>query len=91
MLFHALSSPSVNQQSKDSNDRPTVVSELVAQLAETVAACELQLQELLQIGDQICQINRLIDVHWGSALAIALRKVISSLIEAFCVFLTGPI
>lgn len=33
------------------------------------------LEELLQISDQLAQITKLMDVHWASALAIALRKV----------------
>ena len=74
MLFHALNSTSLGQQ-KDDEDGVSVVSKLASQLAETVAECDLQLEEVLKIVDQIAQINKLIDLHWASALAIALRKV----------------
>jgi len=74
MLFHALNSTSLGQQ-KDDEDGVSVVSKLTSQLAETIAECDLQLEEVLKIVDQIAQINKLIDLHWASALAIALRKV----------------
>lgn len=72
MLFQALNSTSLGQQKENDG---SVVSSLTAQLAETIADCDQQLQELLRINDQIAQINKLIDVHSSSALAIALRKV----------------
>jgi hypothetical protein len=74
MLFHALNSASSGQQ-KDDEDGVSVISKLASQLAETVAECDLQLEEVLKIVDQIAQITKLIDLHWASALAIALRKV----------------
>ncbi|KIM44451.1 hypothetical protein M413DRAFT_42835, partial [Hebeloma cylindrosporum] len=74
MLFRALNSASSTQQ-KDGEDGVSVVSKLTAQLADTVAECELQLEEVLKIVDQVAQINKLIDLHWASALAIALRKL----------------
>jgi hypothetical protein len=49
--------------------------ELVGQLSQTTAECDQLLEDLLQIADQIGQITRLLDGHWASALAIALRKV----------------
>jgi hypothetical protein len=74
MLFHALNSTALGQQ-KDSEDGVSVVSRLASQLSETIEECDLQLEELLKIADQMTQINKLIDLHWASALAIALRKV----------------
>ena len=74
MLFHALNSAALAQQ-KDGEDGVSFVSQLASQLAETVAECDLQLEEVLKIVDQMAQIKKLIDLHWSSALAIALRKV----------------
>jgi len=71
MLFQALNSSSTG----GSKEEGSVVSRLATQLAETIAECEVQLELLLQISDQVCQITKLIEGHWGSALAIALRKV----------------
>lgn len=74
MLFQALNSASLGQQ-KDGEDGVSVVSRLTLQLADTVTECDKNLEQLLQISDQIAQINKLMEVHWSSALAIALRKV----------------
>ncbi|KAF4610717.1 hypothetical protein D9613_007126 [Agrocybe pediades] len=74
MLFQALNSTSLGQQ-KDGEDGVSVVSRLASQLADTIAECDQKLEEVLQITDQVAQINKLIDVHWSSALAIALRKL----------------
>jgi len=48
---------------------------LIVQLSETVAECDGVMNEILSVTDQITQINKLIELHWASALAIALRKV----------------
>ncbi|ESK90337.1 hypothetical protein Moror_13766 [Moniliophthora roreri MCA 2997] len=50
-------------------------SELVQQLADTTADLDRITEELVRQGDEIAQIEKLIDIHWGSALAIALRKL----------------
>jgi len=74
MQFHALNS-SFLQKSQKGDEDDLLVSKLTSQLAETIGDCDQRLEELLRINDQIAQINKLIDVHMGSALAIALRKV----------------
>jgi len=74
MLFQALSSTALAQQ-KDGEGGVSVVSRLTSQLSETIEECDQQLEEVLKIVDQMTQINKLIDHHWASALAIALRKV----------------
>lgn len=74
MLFQALNSTSLSQQ-KDGEDGVSVVSRLAAQLADTIGECDKNLEEVLSITDQMAQIHKLIDIHWSSALAIALRKV----------------
>lgn len=76
MLFQALNSTSLGQQ-KDGEDGVSVVSRLASQLADTIGECDRNLAEVIAINDQITQINKLIDIHWSSALAIALRKVIT--------------
>lgn len=73
MLFQALNSTSSGSQ-KDA-DGTSVVSKLTSQLAETIGECDQHLAEVINITDQIGQIHRLMDIHSGSALAIALRKV----------------
>ncbi|KAF8159404.1 hypothetical protein B0H34DRAFT_402388 [Crassisporium funariophilum] len=75
MLFHALNSSSVGHNHREADEPMLVIGRLASQLAETVAECDKQLEEVLSITDQMAQINKLIDVHWGSALAIALRKL----------------
>jgi len=74
MLFQALNSTTLGQQ-KDGEDGVSVVSRLSTQLAETVAECDQRLEEVLKLNDQTAQINKLLDIHWASALSIALRKV----------------
>ncbi|KAF7370994.1 hypothetical protein MSAN_00733600 [Mycena sanguinolenta] len=55
-----------------------LVAKLTSQLSQTTVECDQLLEELLQIADQVGQINHLLDQHWSSALAIALRKLNSS-------------
>ncbi|TEB36596.1 hypothetical protein FA13DRAFT_1726961 [Coprinellus micaceus] len=50
-------------------------TKLVVQLSETVAECDLVMEELVKLTDQITQVKKLVDHHWASALAIALRKL----------------
>lgn len=72
MLLQALHSFSgYNDREKDAE----LVAKLTSQLSQTTAECDQLLGDLLQIADQVGQITRLLDVHWASALAIALRKV----------------
>ena len=73
MLFHALNTSSVGPRKGEENE--LLVNKLTAQLAETVMDCDQRLEELIRINDQIAQINKLLDVHASSALAVALRKV----------------
>ncbi|KAF8238148.1 hypothetical protein L208DRAFT_1388134 [Tricholoma matsutake] len=65
------SSPNNSSNTKNNN----VVSQLAVQLAQTTAECDRVLEELLRIDDQLAQIERMMDMHWTSALAIALRKL----------------
>ncbi|KAJ7173670.1 hypothetical protein C8R46DRAFT_1083596 [Mycena filopes] len=75
MLLQALHSFSgYNDKEKDA----ALVAKLTGQLSQTAAECDQLLEELLQIADQVAQIQHLLDVHWSSALAIALRKLNSS-------------
>ncbi|KAJ7230657.1 hypothetical protein GGX14DRAFT_584168 [Mycena pura] len=75
MLLQALHSfSSYNDKEKDTE----VIAELTSQLSQTTAECDQLLENLLQIADQVGQITRLQDVHWASALAIALRKLMRS-------------
>lgn len=72
MLLQALHSFSAyTDKEKDAE----LVAKLTSQLSQTTADCDQLLEDLLQIADQVGQITHLLDVHWSSALAIALRKV----------------
>ncbi|KAF9006196.1 hypothetical protein BDQ17DRAFT_1408166 [Cyathus striatus] len=78
MLLQALISNSVGYSNKDGEDIMSVVSRMTVQLSEVVAECDQIVEELAKISDQLLQIQKLLDVHWGSALAIAIRKLNSS-------------
>lgn len=71
MLFQALNSSLVGTNENSG----VVIGKLASQLAETITDCDKLSEELLFISDQTAQINKLIDIHLGSAFAIALRKV----------------
>ena len=73
MLFQALNSCLTGSKLKDGDT--LVIGGLASQLADTIAECEKLSDELLSITDQMAQINKLIDIHLGSAFAVALRKV----------------
>lgn len=78
MLLQALNSFTLSpgDKHKDGDDGGVAITtKLVSQLSETTADCDRLMEELLQIADQQAQIGKLQDVHWASALAIALRKV----------------
>lgn len=74
MLFQALNSSLIGAKQKN-DDITLVIGGLASQLADTIAECEKLSEELLSISDQTAQINKLIDIHLGSAFAVALRKV----------------
>ncbi|KAJ6581028.1 hypothetical protein B0H19DRAFT_1251290 [Mycena capillaripes] len=75
MLLQALHSFSgYNDKEKDA----ALVAQLTGQLSQTTAECDQLLEDLLQIADQVGQITHLLDIHWSSALAIALRKLNTS-------------
>lgn len=78
MQLQALLSSSLSPSKEKENEEGLLTNtKLVVQLSETVAECDLVMQELLKITDQIAQVRKLLDNHWASALAIALRKVSS--------------
>ncbi|KIM90210.1 hypothetical protein PILCRDRAFT_811932 [Piloderma croceum F 1598] len=54
---------------------PNIISNLAVQLSETTAQCDRLMEELLRISDQHSQLAKVQDLHWASALAIALRKI----------------
>ncbi|TFK39754.1 hypothetical protein BDQ12DRAFT_711862 [Crucibulum laeve] len=75
MLLQALNSSSAGHSNKDGEDTLSVVSRLASQLSETTAECDQLVEDLMKISDQTAQITKMLDVHWASALAIALRKL----------------
>lgn len=77
MLLQAIGST----QSLNADDSAETTHKLVSQLSETVVACDRLTEELVKITDQLSQLKKLADIHWASALAIALRKV-----SGYCVY-----
>lgn len=75
MLMQALNSSSGGHTGGEDNGLISVNSRLTVQLSETTAECDQLVEELMNIADQTAQISKLVDNHWASALAIALRKV----------------
>lgn len=75
MQLQALLSASLSQSNAKDEDGQVASTKLTLQLSETVAECDQIMNDLLHIGDQIRQVQKLIEHHWASALAIALRKV----------------
>ncbi|KAJ6547862.1 hypothetical protein B0H10DRAFT_2130634 [Mycena sp. CBHHK59/15] len=78
MLLQALNSFSGTYTDGGKDGGVELVTKLTGQLSQTMAECDQLLEDLLQIADQIAQIMRLLDTHWASALATALRKLNSS-------------
>lgn len=87
MLLQALitSAQIPSAKDKDKVDNMDSITKLALQLSETTAECDRLSEDLLKISDQTAQINRMLDVHWASALAIALRKV-----SIWCSFFLRP-
>ncbi|KAF8347942.1 hypothetical protein F5887DRAFT_954868 [Amanita rubescens] len=79
MLLQGINSrASASVVAKEREESASTISALAVQLSQTVAECDQQVGELAKIYDQQAQISKMLDVHWGSALAIALRKLNSS-------------
>ncbi|KXN84258.1 hypothetical protein AN958_12831 [Leucoagaricus sp. SymC.cos] len=80
MLLQALitSAQIPSLKDKDREDTLDSITKLALQLSETTTECDRLLEDLLTISDRTSQINRMLDVHWASALAIALRKLNNS-------------
>jgi hypothetical protein len=72
MLLQALHSSS--SVANNGEETMGVISKLTVQLSETTGECDRLLEEVIKITDHVTQITKLLDRHWASALAIALRK-----------------
>ena len=48
---------------------------IAKQISDIVANCDASTEALVRTVDPAAQLDRLLDQHWGSALAIVLRKV----------------
>lgn len=70
MLLQAL-----NSSATATPHDPGVVCHLAGQLSETTATCDRLMEELLRVADQQTQLKKVQELHWASALAIALRKI----------------
>lgn len=75
MLLQALVSFSTTDAGKEQDGGAALITRLTTQLSDITSECDLLTQELVSISDQLSQLTKLLDVHWASALAIALRKV----------------
>ncbi len=82
MLLQALLSFSGAGTGKEKDGGASLVGTVASQLSDISAECDSLAEQLVRITDQIGQIRKLVDVHWGSALAIALRKV-NELLKAY--------
>ncbi|KIL69176.1 hypothetical protein M378DRAFT_157421 [Amanita muscaria Koide BX008] len=79
MLIQAMNSrSSANLAAKDAEDAMSTLSAFTVQLSQLVAEGDQYVEELLRINDQQAQINKMIDVHSASSLAIAVRKLNTS-------------
>jgi hypothetical protein len=67
-----------NAPKMDNRDPFSNVSKLTSQLSETTGALDVLATDLITIASHQSQITALLATHWGSALAIALRKLNSS-------------
>ncbi|KAG5641296.1 hypothetical protein DXG03_005560 [Asterophora parasitica] len=74
MTLQALNSSFISAD-KETEDGIPMASKLALQLSQTVAECDKLMGELLVISDQLAQISNMTDLHWASALAVALRKL----------------
>ena len=64
-----------------SADAAEFSAHIAKQLSDVMAECDACTEALVRAVDHTAQINRLLDQHWGSALAIALRKVCGAAIR----------
>ncbi|KIY45668.1 hypothetical protein FISHEDRAFT_61065 [Fistulina hepatica ATCC 64428] len=78
MLLQSLVSFSAVSCERDSDSSTSFLSQLPQQIAELTAETDQLTEDLLRVSDQIAQIKKLVDAHWASALAIALRKLNTS-------------
>ncbi|KDQ26485.1 hypothetical protein PLEOSDRAFT_1084368 [Pleurotus ostreatus PC15] len=77
MLLQAVNACSMQQHSSSNTGAGGSgghIAQLAAQLSETTAECDQLLEQMMRIVDQQAQCVKLQDVHWASALAVALRK-----------------
>jgi hypothetical protein len=65
----------INSSASATPNDPNVICSLTNQLSETTQTCDRLVEELLRIADQQAQLAKVQDLHWASALAIALRKI----------------
>ena len=75
MLLQAINSTAVSSEPMIEDDGTSALCQLAQQLSEACAECDKLLETLLRVTDQLAQMSKLLDVHWASALTIALRKV----------------
>ena len=76
-IIHRLSCLSPNEPRADM----TAIVRDAEELASVTAAGDKIVEQLHEIDDQITQVHRLRDIHQASALAVALRKLNSSLLR----------
>ena len=75
MLLQAINSSAVASEPMIQDDGTSILCQLAQQLSEACAECDKHLETLLRVTDQLGQLAKLTDIHWASALTIALRKV----------------
>ena len=65
----------INSSATSTPHDPQVICHLTGQLSETTATCDRLMEQLLKIVDQQAQLKKVLEWHWASSLAIALRKI----------------
>ncbi|KAF5357446.1 hypothetical protein D9757_011592 [Collybiopsis confluens] len=74
MLLQALIS-FTTATSSEKDGGADLIGKLATQISDTCSECDRITQELVSVTDQMCQITKVLENHWASALAIALRKL----------------
>ncbi|KAF8075185.1 hypothetical protein FPV67DRAFT_619783 [Lyophyllum atratum] len=75
MMLRALNSSFLSPEKVEADDGIPVASGMALQLSQTAAECDQLVEDLLVITDQLEQISGMLERHWASALAVALRKL----------------
>ncbi|KAL0563300.1 DNA replication endonuclease-helicase Dna2, partial [Marasmius crinis-equi] len=77
-LWAVVASPDLSSANTPTSSITPAATSLLTQLSDASAECDRMAEDLVKICDQVKEIHQLVDGHWASALAVALRKLNSS-------------